>query len=73
MFSVVFLLCSCTDAFCCCCSVVARFIRHVARNELLLPNPSVRPFIDTESTFTETDPEYYLLPSKIELNAPQTR
>ena len=53
--------------------VVARFIRHVARNELLLPNPSVRPFIDTESTFTETDPEYYLLPSKTELNAPQTR
>ena len=45
---------------------------HVSREELLLPNPSVRPFLPP-TRFTEADPEYYLQPKRVEFDAPNTR
>jgi len=42
------------------------------RDELLLPNPSIRPFL-LDNKYTEADPEYYLRPSKVTFDAPNTR
>jgi hypothetical protein len=46
---------------------------QISRAELLMPNPSVRPFFPENDVYTEADPEYYLMPTKIAFDAPNTR
>ena len=45
---------------------------QASRDELLLPNPSIRPFLP-DNQYTEADPEYYLRPSTLIFDAPNTR